>query len=283
MALPTLHPIHDDDLDTFCTFLRANLNDRIPLRQWVEGFQQPWIDDKPNNGFLIRNESGDIVGGIGAIYSQQQIDGRGERFCNITSWCVREHYRAQSMRLAMAVVSQPGYHFTDLTPTDVVAGSLKYLKFQAMDATVLLLPHRPWAGGARVFDDPEAVVDQLPDAALRNWRAHRDLPWLRHAVVGNGDEWCHVVYKTIRIKHLPCAKIIGFSDPALWLRWHGALGRHLLLRRGMVATWVEQRLLPQRPTGARVLTGYKPKMFRSNTLQEGQIANLFTELAALDL
>jgi len=288
MPLPTLHPIQDPDLEPFCAFLRTHLNSTIPQKDWVAAFRRPWMPnnlDKPNNGFLIRDDSSDIVGGIGAIYSQQTIASQPERLCNITSWCVLEAYRAQSMRLAMAVVSQAGYSFTDLTPTDVVADSLKFLKFKAMDPTILLLPHKPWAagGGARVVDDPARVEGQLPPAALDNWQAHRDLPWLSHAAIGSGQQWCHVVYKTIRVKKLRCAKIIGCSDAGLLLRWHGALGRHLLLRRGMVGSWVEQRLLPHRPEGAIELHGYKAKMFRSDTLSEAQISNLYSELTALDL
>ena len=285
MPLPSLHPITDQDLAPFCRFLRANLNDRIPLDDWVAAFQRPWLADKPNNGFLIRDDDGHIAGGIGAIYSGQLIDGRIERLCNITSWCVLEKYRAQSMRLAMAVVSQPGYHFTDLTPTDVVAGSLRFLKFKAMDPTVLLLPHRPWTGtqGMKVIDDPTTIEDRLPEAALRNWHAHRDLPWLSHAMVGRDTDWCHVVYKTVRVKKMRCAKILGLSDPELWLRGHGAFGRLLLMQRAMVGSWVEQRLLPKRPQGALTLAGYKSKMFRSGGLEEAQISNLYSELTALDL
>jgi hypothetical protein len=285
MPLPSLHPITDQDLAPFCHFLRANLNDRIPLDDWVAAFRRPWLDDKPNNGFLIRADDGDIVGGIGALYSGQPIDGRIERLCNITSWCVLEDYRAQSMRLAMAVVSQPGYHFTDLTPTDVVAGSLKFLKFKAMDPTVLLLPHRPWTGaqGMTATDAPSALEQQLSGAALRSWQAHRDLPWLSHAMVGRDSDWCHVIYKTVLVKRMRCAKILGLSDPGLWLHGHGAFGRHLLMRRAMVGSWVEQRLLPRRPDGALTLEGYKSKMFRSDSLSEAQISNLYSELTALDL
>lgn len=285
MPLPSLQAIQDQDLEPFCQFLRANLNSRIPQDQWVAAFRQPWLADKPNNGFLIRDDKGEIVGGIGAIYSEQSINGQPERLCNITSWCVKDEFRAQSMRLAMAVVSQEGYHFTDLTPTDVVAGSLKFLKFKAMDPTILLLPHKPWvgSGGARVYSDPGKVESQLPEAALRSWQAHRELPWLRHAVVGRDQDWCHVVYKTVTVKRMPCAKIIGLSDAALWLRWQKPFGRHLLLRRGMLGSWVEQRLLPERPAGAIELKGYKSKMFRSDSLQAAQISNLYSELTALDL
>src|SRR5690242_7544788 len=121
---PALLPIRDEDLREFCTFLHEHLSPAIPVGQWVDAFRQHWRVEKPNNGFLIRASDGTIVGGIGAIYSEQRVRGRAERFCNITSWCVLDAYRSHSMRLAMALVSQPGYHFTDFSPTKVVAGSL---------------------------------------------------------------------------------------------------------------------------------------------------------------
>ncbi len=104
---------------------------------------QTWYPGKPNNGFLIRHE-GRIVGGIGAIYAERKVRGRLERFCNITSWCVLDEFRAQSMRLAIALTGQPGFHFTDLTPTEVVSRTLQFLKFRAMDERQAIWPNPPW-------------------------------------------------------------------------------------------------------------------------------------------
>ena len=108
-----------------------------------EGVSQDWCPSKPNNGFLIRHE-GRIVGGIGAIYAERLVRGRTERFCNITSWCVLDAFRAQSMRLAMALTGQPGFHFTDLTPTEVVSKTLQFLKFKPMNERQAIWPNLPW-------------------------------------------------------------------------------------------------------------------------------------------
>src|SRR5215471_7749074 len=116
MAAPTLEPIGNDDVPEFCRFLTEHLSAERSAEEWAQAFRHDWGVTRPNNGFVVRDQ-GKIVGGIGAIYAQRMVRGNPERFCNITSWCVLERYRAQSMRLAMAVVSQPGYHFTDLTPT----------------------------------------------------------------------------------------------------------------------------------------------------------------------
>ena len=93
-AKPSLEPIRDEDLGEFCAFLNEHLNPTILATNWADAFRQRWGVTKPNNGFLMRDKNGRIVGGIGAIYAERTIRGRPERFCNITSWCVLEPYRS---------------------------------------------------------------------------------------------------------------------------------------------------------------------------------------------
>jgi hypothetical protein len=287
MGLPTLAPILEQDLPEFCEFLHRNLNPRIAPAVWAEAFQQRWGVEKPNNGFLVRDAAGQLVGGIGAIYSEYPVRGHPERFCNITSWCVLEPYRAQSMRLAMAVVSQPGWHFTDLSPTEVVAGSLRFLKFQEADATRTLIPNLPWPlyglDGVKVTREPSRIGAVLPPASAKVYRDHRHFPWLRHVAVGRAERWCHVAYKPGRLRGLPTAVVLGLSDPEIFPRYHRTLGTYLLLRHGMVATRVERRLLAATPKLSLQVSGYRSKLYRSDTLAASDIVNFYSEVMALDL
>ena len=285
MALPTLEPLRDDDLPAFCQFLTEHLSAGRSAEQWAQAFRQEWGVAKPNNGFLIRDQ-GQIVGGIGAIYAERVIRGRPERFCNITSWCVLDAYRTQSMRLAMAVVSQPGFHFTDLTPTEVVSKTLQFLKFKPMNERHAVWPNVPWLfswlGGTRVIADPDRIEEVLAAADAKVFRDHRHLPWLRHAAVGRPGAFCHVVWKPNRLKGVAGAMVLAFSDAGLFQRYRFALGAHLL-REGYLYTRVESRLLPRLPTLSRELSGYRNKVFRSDTLSEADISNLYSEIVALDL
>lgn len=287
MALPKLEPVRDEDLPEFCAFLHEHLSPSHPAEVWADAFRQAWGVDKPNNGFMIRDENGGIAGGIGAIYAAYPVRGKLEKFCNITSWVVLDSYRTQSMRLAMAVVSQPGFHFTDLSPTAVVEQSLKFLKFKPMDERRIALfnlpaPHQRLAG-LRVLSDDGAIEAALDDAAAKVYRDHRHFPWLRFVAVGKGRDWSLVVYKRAMLKGLPSAEIIGFTNPGNVLRCLPLLGCHFLLG-GMATTRVELRLLPGLPAWPhKVLAGYRNKVFRSDTLGEVDIQNLYTESAALDL
>ena len=202
MALPTLLPIEDEDLPEFCRFLTQNLSRERTADAWEQAFRQPWCRDKPNNGFMVRSE-GAVVGGIGAIYADRSIRGKECRICNITSWCVLDSFRTQSMRLAMAVTAQPGLHFSDLTPTEVVSKTLQFLKFKPMDERQAVFLNRPaapsWLGGARVVTDPAEIEASLSPPDARVWRDHRHLSWLRHLAVGRDAAWCHVVWKPTRL------------------------------------------------------------------------------------
>ncbi len=285
MALPTLEPIRDEDLLAFCQFLTENLSSQRTPEQWAQAFRQDWGVAKPNNGFVIRDQ-GRIVGGIGAIYAERQIRGRPERFCNITSWCVLEAYRAQSMRLAMGVVSQPGFHFTDLTPTEVVSKTLQFLKFKPMNERHAVWPNFPWPfariSGTRVVTDLERIEQALSPAAAKAFRDHRHLPWLRHVAVGCPGAYCHVVWKPNRWKGVPGAMVLAMSDAELFLRHRRALGAHLL-RQGCLYTRIESRFLPRLPMLSTEMAGFRNKVFRSDTLAEADISNLYTEIVGLDL
>lgn len=286
MAMPALEPIQDSDLLAYCQFLTEHLSAERSAEQWALAFQQNWGVEKPNNGFLLRDQ-GKIVGGIGAIYAQRIIRGQPERFCNITSWCVLEAYRSQSMRLAMAVVSQPGFNFTDLTPTEVVSKTLQFLKFKPMNERHAVWPNLPWPfsglSGVRVITDLDAIEAVLAGEDAKVFRDHRHLPWLRHMAVGQPGAYCHLVWKPNQLKGLPGAIVLAFSDPELFLRYRQAIGSHLLLRHGRLYTRVESRLLPRLPMISRELAGFRNKVFRSETLAEADISNLYSEIVGLDL
>lgn len=283
MALPDLAPITDKDIREYCEFLSRHLNPTLLADDFLEAFSRRWGMDQPNHGFLIRDDDS-IVGGIGAIYAVRTVRGKPERFCNITSWCVLQPFRSQSMRLAMALVSQEGFHYTDLTPTELVAKSLQFLKFRPLDASRTVIPNAPGISpGVQVVTEPKKIHEALPPAAAQVYDDHVSFPWLLHVAVGKPGAFCYVIFKRKMLKGMPSAEVMGVSDGELFLRYHWAFGRHVLLRHGMVTTRVESRLLPRKPVWAKKISGYRPKMYRSESLNEKDIDNFYSELVSLDL
>lgn len=282
MAKPTIEPITDATLAEFAAFLEAHMPARRAADDWVRGLATHWGETRPNYGFLMRDQ-GEVVGGIGALYADRVIRGQPERFCNITSWCVLDSHRKYGMQLAMAIVGQAGYHFTDFSPTRVVAGVLQFLNFRALDEGVAVIPNLPWLlGSGRVVTDPREIERLLPAAQAAIWRDHRAFPWLVQLIVGEPSAWCHVIYKRRRFKGMACADIVYVSDAPLFSRYLGGLCRHFL-RRGMTTTHVETRMLESPPRLSRIRRGFIAKQYLSPTLAPADIDYLYSETVALDL
>lgn len=282
MAKPIIEAITGETLPEFASFLAANMRHPRSAEDWASGLQTGWAAVRPNYGFVLRAE-GRVVGGIGAIYAQRSIRGQTENFANITSWCVLDSHRKWSMPLAMAVIAQPGYHFTDFSPTKIVAEVLQFLNFKPLDEGVVVIPNvvaSPLRG--RIASTPAQISRSLSGPALQVWQDHASFPWLRHVLIGEPGNWCHVIYKRGRLKGVPSARILYRSDASIMddylprLFWH-------FLGCGFLTTQVERRFLNRIPQVSRVLTGFNPKQYLSPTLQASDIDYLYSESVALDL
>lgn len=279
---PAIEPITAASLPEFAAFLHAHLNPAFSAEAWTAAFRKQWTANPPNYGFLLRDQAR-VVGGIGAFYADRTLRGAPARVCNISSWCVLDAYRAQSMRLAMALISQEGWHFTDFSPTRVVAGTLRFLKFKPLDERQAVIFNLPGpSGGGRIIERADQLEATLGGADLAAYRDHAEFPWLRHLAVGVDAEWCYVIYKRGVFKGLPAARIIHFSDAARFERYLGRL-RGYFLGRGYITTHVECRRLSQPPWPSKIRSGFNPKLYLSGTLADGDIDYLYSESMALNL
>lgn len=81
------------DRDGVVDLLARTFPSRVDRGRWNALFDYPWMDDPPDFGHLAEIR-GEIVGFLGAVYSDRWIRGRWMRVCSLTSWCVREDRRA---------------------------------------------------------------------------------------------------------------------------------------------------------------------------------------------
>jgi hypothetical protein len=282
LGKPIIEPVTDQTLPEFAVFLESNMPVSRTALDWISGLQENWCETRPNYGFIMRDE-GKIVGGIGTFYADRVIHGKKEKFCNITSWCVLDSHRKYSMQLAMNVVAQQGYHFTDFSPTKVVAGTLQFFKFKSLDDGVVVLPNLPLPPFfGRVITDAVEIERNLKGAMLNIWKDHSKFPWLHHVIIGKPEDWCHVIYKKGKFKGLPCSNIVYISDGGVFGRYLKCLNWHFFWK-GMMSSHIERRSLEEIPKISAVRTGFNPKQFLSQTLLSSDIDYLYSETVALDL
>ena len=272
---------HEADLDEVGQFLHERLGRRFSKQAWIDSLQQRWAHVSSNLGAHLRSE-GRVVGVLCAIYSEQVIAGNTEKVCNPHSWVVDEPYRNHSIGLLLALLRQRGWHFTMFTPNPKVAQVFAGLRFRVMDDTLFYLPNLPAPRGG-VVTEPVAIKALLEGAALRDYEAHAHLPWLHFAAFGPKGDACLVVYKLTRWKRMPCAQLLHVSDAGAMQRHGHRLRSHLLMKHRATFTRVEGRLLAEAPRLAIRSVRLMPKMVLSQTLQDNQVTDLYSELVALDL
>jgi hypothetical protein len=277
-------PITLADASRVGEFLNAQLNPRVTPEAWARSLHVPWEVDQPNAGFMLL-EGDEIVGAHLAFYSDREIDGRYERFCNLGAWCVREEHRFHSLRLLKALLAQDGYHFTDLSPSGTVVKLNERLRFRTLDTSAALVPNLPWPSLPRrdvISSDPAVIERTLSGTALRLYRDHAGARAAKHVVLARGGEWCYVVFRRDRRKDLPLfASILHVSNPALFRRMARPFFRHLLIRHGVLATLAEARVVGFRPRLSYALGSPRRKMFQSVSLEPAQIDYFYSELVCV--
>lgn len=275
-------PITAHDLPQVAEFLHNEFphEPRESTQTWLDSLAPPWKGSQPNYGYLVRD--GDrIVGVYLAHYSEQEIDGRSEPFCNLGVWHVVPESRAQSLPLARALLGQRGYHFTDLTPAPNVAALNARLGFEELDTSAVLVPCLPWPsapGAATIGSDPADLRRLLSGSARRAYEDHSDAPGLRHVAIRAGGECCYVALRPDRHGRLPVLSVLQVSDRTLFENHSHAFARHLLLRHRCLAYVAELRLIGFRPRIAKEIAEPPTRMFRSDRLSPDQIGYLYSEL-----
>ena len=284
MGTVRIAPIQAADAQRVGEFLSANLNARVAAASWARAVEVPWSVAAPNRGFMLFDVE-ELVGVYLAFYSERTVNETVERFCNLGAWCVKPAYRLHSLRLLNALLAQPGYHFTDLSPSGNTVPVNERLKFKFLDTTTALVPNLPWPtwpGQRTISDDPAVIRRTLTGTALRLFSDHEGAGAARHVVLQDGQEWCYVVFRKDRRKNLPVfASVLHVSHPELFRRMLRQFTRHLLVRHGVLATLMELRVVAHRPQASILLRPGRRKMFRSAHLDERQIDYMYSELVCV--
>ncbi len=281
---PALRPIHKADFEAVGQFLHTRLNARLSPADWAAAMVPSWGYEGPNHGYMLV-VGDDIVGVQLAFYSMRETSGGPVRLCNVAALCVLPEYRAHTLRLFWAILAQPGFSFTDLSPSGNVRPLNLRLGFQMLDTTAVLVANLlslPTVSQIRLVSDQQTIGETVAGPAHQIFQDHRFARGARQLLLVRGDRQCLVLYRRDRRKGLPLfATILYVSDPDLFARGRGQVFRHLLLRYGIPFTLMELRIVGARPPLSVLLPGHRPKIFRSQELSEGAVDYLYSELTSV--
>lgn len=273
----------ESEVAAICDFLHLHMDPTVSPERFRNLFTYPWMPDKPNLGFVLEDD-GRIVGFLSTIYGDREVNGRTERFCNLSSWFVLPEYRNQSLSLLTAVHRQGDLVFTNLTSRPAVQKISLALKYQLLDTYKLFafpfaqfwtLFGLPWP---KVTADPDLIEPRLSDEHRRYLRDHRATP-CRHLLLERGGRYCYLVWVRRVKQHVPFCELLYVSDPEL-LRRHFELVKWMIYLRGLAPLLaVDERLL-----GGRLPLMYayeRVTLYKSGRVGRLDVDNLYSELALL--
>lgn len=271
-------PIGASDVPEVAQFLHRHLNPRVRADDWAAAMDVSWQQAAPNRGFLLRDGS-QVVGAQLAFYSPRS-DVR-PTVCNLGAFCVLEEYRNHSLRLVRAALGQPGWAFTDLSPSGAVVPLNRRLGFAELDVTTSMVPAVPWRFRSRdvsVFEGAAQVGPRLHGRDLAIFRDHAAAPAVHHLLIEAPDGHAYVMFRKDRRKGLPIfATLVHVSDREVLRRhFQNLVGR--LAAHGALVLLVEHRVV-EPPRWAVRLTSPRPRMARG--LDPDDVDYLYSELAAL--
>src|SRR5262245_50374537 len=115
--------------------LLLELDKTHSIEKWRTIFDYQWESGEGYVGYTLV-DGRKVVGFNGALFSRRIIGGREVKFCNLTSWIVKEQYRTESLRLVFPILNLKGYTFTNLTMNDRAWDVAKRLGFKNLDANI---------------------------------------------------------------------------------------------------------------------------------------------------
>ena len=234
-------------------------------------------------------DGGRIGGVLGMTFSQRELNGQVHRLCNLHSWFVDEAYRGSSLRLLRQAIALPDCTLTDFTPTERVCDISCRLGFKLLDSRLrILLPATPLRGRAAandfdITDDPAEIATILRDEDARLFHDHQG-PGFGHLLATGSGGYCYVIFSRIDRHVLPYCYLHFISNLPQFEAVQGRLRRRLLrLTSGRYVAVDDRRVASIRlPWSYRMPLGTR-QLFRSQTLQPGDIDSLYSEVAALRL
>lgn len=282
----TIEKAVTEDFERVYPRLQQSFGNSIEKEDWRKIFVQHWESPEEFCGYMLLRD-GQVQGYLGLIFSRRAFDGGVEKFCNMTSWCVSEDCRGQSLSMLLAALKLRGYTFTNFTASPTVAAIMNRLGFREFavhQQVVLPLPHFGSGGrGCACVFEPEEIRARLAGGDRDIFDDHRQLG-CEHLLLRSGAGDCYVVLKKTWRKHLPFAKVHYLSRPDVFAGCVERLAAKICLRLRVCGVMVDERYL----RGRRLRTGIRyPHQRRAyfktslNALDETQIDTLYSELVVL--
>jgi hypothetical protein len=257
--------------------------------QWRRIFDYTWDRDEDYVGYALQDQ-GRVVGFLGLIFSERLIQGKKEKFCNLSSWIVKKDYSSESIALILDVRNLQEHTLTNLTPSKDVYLILKQFGFQMLEDQVTILPmvpnFRSFFSSRKLYfsSDPEKLMARLSEQHRILFKDH-NTSYSKQCIVYDGmGEYCYIIFKEIIRKKVKFNNILYMSHPSLF-KDHASYMLYKMFRMsGALFSILDARILRGVAVG---LSWKRPlsyaRLFHSKRIHRSEIDNLYSEAVLLPI
>jgi hypothetical protein len=275
-----------DDFEEVYPLIRK-MNPNIEKETWKRIFFPKWAEKEDYCGYLLA-DNGKVVGFLGYIFCTREINGRTEKFCSLTTWDVDEKYRTQSLSLLYPFLSLEGYTLVNYTPSARVTDIFKKLGFKSLDNKYAILYPNPFAAvlnrkKATVIFDGCGFESLLGEKEKRIYSDHKPYDCI-HLLIRSDIGNCYLVLSKFKKKRVPFLTIRYISNMDIFESRSSGVLIELLFRQKAAYIQVDERLLKGRKINNSI-SGRADieKLYKSDSIERGDIDNLYSELILLGL
>lgn len=224
-------------------------------RETFKDFYKGLFSGKWNNGsekhigYILENTEGEVVGFVGYIYTQRIIGGINYKFCNLSSWAVKEPYRRDSLELMYPIQDKPDYIYTNFSPNETaVKVWTKLLKAKQLESqmyAVLAIPSFLIFKNLKSYFDDAILSNFLDQEEYKLLQDHKSISKATFLLLKNnkGEKCLISATISIRKKYLRFSQINYISNTDFFKTHFKTINWLLSKRLLTVGSLIDKRFL----------------------------------------
>jgi N-acetylglutamate synthase-like GNAT family acetyltransferase len=285
----TIREAVEGDFETIYPLLLEFKSTHVTKNDWRRLFVKHSNTDENYFGYILLDRD-IVIGFMGLIFSRRLICGKVKKFCNMTSWIIKDGYRGKGLGDLMLqhLFKLKDYTITNLTSAKVMSNWLrtKY-GFKQFETGFIVIPPLPGIG---YFTDKcsllfggSAVRGNMDEDNIRIYSDHAECK-CTHIVLKTPHELCYMILTKTRKNNLPFAEIHYISNIQMLIKHIKYIRVALPVRLGVFGLLLENRILKGHEI-SNVIRKYLPpfRLYKSDVLENPCISdNLYTELLTLN-
>jgi len=249
-----------------------------------------WLPDYPR-GFVL-TDGGRIVGHVGTIYVQREINGKTGIVCNHSGFYVALAYRGRGLgaTLSAAAAGDERITYTSLTPAPVTQRVLDAAGWATLDRHMLLFPpglnaETLWRSRVDIDVNDRTVRASLGQAERRIYDDHVPYDCL-HMTARDADGTAYLVVKVrrslrrVRSAGIPVSQILYCSATDVLARNLERIKLAIMRQQKTFGIAMNERLFPKAP---RAIRRKDIAQYRSAVFTPNELDLLYSEFVLLDL